>query len=66
MIETNLSRTLRIAEARGMSLPGYMLSCNLGIGLLVGVIVLLGVVMQMRRRMATVEAKVTASRSEEN
>ena len=64
MIETNLSRSLRIAEARGMSLPEYMLSSNLGIGLLIGVIVLLGVVVQMRRRMTSVEVQVKASRDE--
>lgn len=62
MIETNLSRSLRISEARGMSLPEYMLSSSLGIGLLIGVLVLMGIVVQMRRRMASVEAQVEASR----
>lgn len=58
MIETNLSRSLRISEARGMNLVEYMLASNLGVGLLVAVVILLGVVVQMRRRMAAVEAKV--------
>lgn len=58
MIETNLSRSLRIAEARDMSLPQYMLASNLGIGLVIGVVVLLGIVVQMRRRAAAVETEI--------
>ncbi|MGY6548635.1 MAG: tripartite tricarboxylate transporter permease [Roseinatronobacter sp.] len=58
LIETNLLRSLRIASARGQSLPEYMLSSTLGVGLLIGVIVLFGIVVQMRRRMARVEAGI--------
>lgn len=63
MIETNLARALRIADARSMSLPEYMLASNLGIGLLIAVVVLMGIVVQMRRRMASVEAQVAAKRN---
>ncbi|MFN7025417.1 MAG: tripartite tricarboxylate transporter permease [Pseudorhizobium sp.] len=62
MIETNLSRSLRISEARSLSLPEYMLSSNLGIGLVVAVALLLAIVIQMRRRMASVEATVKTPR----
>ncbi|MFN7026787.1 MAG: tripartite tricarboxylate transporter permease [Pseudorhizobium sp.] len=62
MIETNLSRSLRISEARGLSLPEYMLSSNLGIGLVIAVALLLAIVIQMRRRMAAVEATVKTPR----
>lgn len=62
MIETNLARALRISEARSMSLPQYMLASNLGIGLLIAVLILLAIVVQMRRRMASVEAQVAAKK----
>lgn len=62
MIETNLARALRISEARSMSLPQYMLASNLGIGLLIAVVILLAIVVQMRRRMASVEAQVAAKK----
>lgn len=63
MIETNLARALRISEARSMSLPQYMLASNLGIGLLIAVLILLAIVVQMRRRMASVEAQVAAKKN---
>lgn len=55
LIETNLSRSLRISEARDMSLVQYLLNSNLAIGLLALVLVLLGVVFQMRRKIAVME-----------
>jgi putative tricarboxylic transport membrane protein len=57
LIESNLARSLTIANARGMPLVQYMLSSTLAIGLLVLVLALLVVVIQMRRRTAAAEAE---------
>ena len=55
-IESNLSRSMTIADARGMPLVQFMLSTPLSIGLLVLVLALFAVVIQMRRRAALAEA----------
>lgn len=63
LIETNLSRSLRISEARGQSLVEYLLASNLAVALLVLVLVLLGVVFQMRRKMANADAEEAARKA---
>lgn len=55
LIETNLARSMRIAGARDLSLPQYLLASPLAIGLLVMVIVLLVIVIRMRIRSAQAE-----------
>jgi TctA family transporter len=57
LIESNLARSMTIADARGLPLIQYMLSSTLAIGLLVLVLALLVVVVQMRRRTALAEAE---------
>ena len=52
LIETNLARSMTIANARNIPLPQYLLASPLSIGLLGMVVVLLYVVIKMRRRMA--------------
>jgi putative tricarboxylic transport membrane protein len=59
LIESNLARSMTIANARGMSLVQYMLSSWLAVGLLALVLALLLVVIQMRRRTALAEAEAT-------
>ncbi|GHC29920.1 tripartite tricarboxylate transporter permease [Aidingimonas halophila] len=55
LIETNLSRSMRIAEARSLSLPQYLFDSGLSWVLFGIVIVLLLIVIQMRRKMAATE-----------
>jgi TctA family transporter len=64
LIESNLARSMTIANARGMPLAQYMLSSTLAIGLLVLVLALLVVVIQMRRRTAAAEAEATRRTSD--
>lgn len=52
LIEINLTRSLRIAEARSLSLVEYLFDSTLSMVLFAIVMVLLFVVIQMRRKMA--------------
>lgn len=52
LIESNLSRSLLIANARGQSLVEYLLASDLSKGLVAVVLALLAMVVQMRRKAA--------------